>query len=240
MQFYAPCYRCSTVDSPIVFPVAATTERWVVAKCPNGHEVGLIFQASGWAHLFERALRRVAINSPRDAVIDAYTAFDMFLAEVPARARYRSEAGASPRRLRDELKSVNTGERALGAACAVASLASGRPPPKWDTNKTTQLRNKAVHAGEYPTVAEAEELCVEVARVILEFLQILDSDCVNPGSYDGKVFGEAATLFRELHPDINPSFSSGGDIFDWSHSAQSRPSVKDKIAAYRLLPLTNV
>jgi len=101
MQTTMVCFECSQSNAPESLPpesfqIPISTKPWVVTKCPQGHPIALIFQASGWARLFERALRRVAANDPRDAVLDAYTAFEMYIAEVPIRARYDREKGADP------------------------------------------------------------------------------------------------------------------------------------------------
>jgi hypothetical protein len=51
--------------------------------------------------LYERALQRLAEGATRDAVLDAYTALDMYLSHVPARARYdREKVAVASRSLR--------------------------------------------------------------------------------------------------------------------------------------------
>jgi len=41
--------------------------------------------------------QRLVTGNTRDAAIDAYTALEIYLSHVPARARYHREGGASPR-----------------------------------------------------------------------------------------------------------------------------------------------
>lgn len=235
MQCNAVCYTCGQGNDAVVFKVQSTTQRWVLTKCPAGHPVGLIFQSSGWARLFDRGLERLAFGELRDAILDTYTAFEMYLAEVPIRARYDRELGASPAKLRDEMKAAITrSENAIGAARTAASIVSGKPAITWNETVTTTLRNRAIHGGVYPTETEAEKLCLEVGRTILAFEAALDvAPCVNPCPYHKALWLEEASAFKAAHPAINPCFQSGGVMFDWSHSAESRPTVAAQIASHR-------
>ena len=77
--------------------VRLTVEPVALNECQNNHRSVLVCLDGAYALVFERALQRVAIGNPRDAVMpDAYTAFEMFLSHVPARGRYDREKGASP------------------------------------------------------------------------------------------------------------------------------------------------
>lgn len=150
--------------------VRLTSEPVALAECQNGHRSLLYALDGAYALLFERALQRIAIGSPRDAIIDAYTAFEMYLAHLPARARYDREKGASPMKLRDEMKqATGRAEPALGAALATVSIVSSRPPPKIVADATTNLRNRAVHSGHHATDQEAEAMCLEIERLVGEF-----------------------------------------------------------------------
>lgn len=231
----AVCMSCNESNPPVVFKVQSTTQRWVLSKCPAGHPVGIIFQASGWARLFDRGLERLAFGELRDAILDAYTAFEMYLADVPIRVRYDREPGASPSKLREEMRAaISRSENAIGAARSAASIASGKPVITWNEGTTTAVRNRAIHGGVYPSEKEAEQLCLEVGRTILAFEATLDATpCVNPGSFYAKLWVEEATAYKALHPTINPAYVSGGAMFDWSHSPESRPTVAAQIALHR-------
>ncbi len=76
--------------------VPMTTSPVAVLRCQQNHETLYMVQDGPYAMLYERALRRLVLNEPRDAVIDAYTAFEMFLSHVPVRARYDREAAGKP------------------------------------------------------------------------------------------------------------------------------------------------
>ena len=93
--------------------VRLTSEPVALNECKNGHRSVLVFLDGAYALVFERALQRVAIGSPRDAVMDAHTAFEMFLAHVPARARYDREKDASPLKLLEETKAATEGRPAF-------------------------------------------------------------------------------------------------------------------------------
>ncbi len=77
-----------------------------------------------------------------------------------------------------------TTERTMGAALATVAVVSSQAPPKIDTEKTTSLRNRAVHAGDYPKDPEAEAMCLEIERLIYECeLRMEAQTCVNPRTY---------------------------------------------------------
>jgi hypothetical protein len=143
-----------------------TLEGSGVLKCDSGHERMIHLFESGWAILYERALQRHAAGQYRDAVLDAFTALEMYCAEVPARYRYDHEKDAEAAALLEETKPcVRTSERAYGAAFAVASVVSEEPPPRhW--SKLHETRNNATHAGLYPTEADSLHVCDDVFRVV--------------------------------------------------------------------------
>jgi hypothetical protein len=167
--------------------------------------------------------------------MDAYTAFEMYLAHVPARARYDREIGSSPRALRAEMKwATGTAERSMAAALAAASLAGGAPPPKIDTERTTKLRNSATHAGHYPKDAEAENLCLEVERVILALEALLSvQKCANLDPYWMKTISEEIddSIARQGVAELPRVHSSMGTVL----AVNSFPigNAKEAIESYR-------
>jgi hypothetical protein len=198
------------------FKVRLTTKRWATTQCPRGHKWAIIFQAPGWGRLFERGLDCLALDAPRDAVLDAYTAFEMYLAEVPVRARYDREPGATPRKLRQVMRAATRlTENAIGAARATFSVLSGKPAPTWSPDKTTNVRNEAIHAGQYPTAKAAEILCVELVRVIVEFEEVLTAQgCVNEVPFHRAVWMEDADDLKKEAPEYPIMWSSGGVYLD--------------------------
>jgi hypothetical protein len=218
--------------------VRLTTEPVAVAKCTNGHESLLIIRDGAYAMLFERGLQRLVIGNTRDAVIDAYTAFEMYLSHVPARARYDREKGASPANLRKDTESATKyAERALAAALATASLVSALPPPKVDQKKTTEFRNRAVHAGYYPNEAEAETMCIQVEKLIYEFERCLGTQkCVNAQSYWSAAIDEdiRTTIKRQAVgrlPSVQINFDT---VLAGNHPPNKRGvRVAQRLAEYR-------
>ena len=218
--------------------IRLTTDPVVVATCFHGHKSVLAILDGAYALLFERALQRLVTGNTRDAVVDAYTAFEMYLAQVPARARYDREAEASAQRIRRELDGVSRyAERALGAALAVISLIDGQPPPKVDPRKTTELRNRSVHAGYYPTDAEAEALCVEISRIISEFDRRFEAQgCVNPTTYWQSTIDDEIRQSRERHgiealPTVVAHF--GTELASNRAPNRSTFSLEERISEYR-------
>ena len=130
-----------------------------------------------YALVYERALQRYMKGDLRDAVIDAYTAFEMYVATVPVRARYDLDRNLPPKdipRLRRELKPcTSNAASALAAALATISLLARHAPPKVNP-KIARIRNLAVHAGEYPSVDDAERVLFEVEELVVRFDDVLD------------------------------------------------------------------
>jgi hypothetical protein len=128
------------------------------------------------ALVFERGLQRLADGDLRDAVVDAYTAMDMYMPTVPVRARYDRNRALAPKdisQLRKDFKFLTRdANKALGAALAVVSVLSGKAPPVFD-QKLSNFRNDAVHAGKYPSKEDATWAVFEVARIVMEFDDLL-------------------------------------------------------------------
>jgi hypothetical protein len=218
--------------------VRLTTEPVALAVCAQEHKSVLIIHDGAYALLFERALQRLVTGNARDAVIDAYTAFEMYLAHVPVRARYDRELGASPRALRSEMESITKlSERTIGAALTAASIAGFCPPPKIDARKTAELRNRAVHAGHYPREDEVEQLCGEIDRVISELESMLGKqDSVNAQHYWSKAIGEDIAESLERHgwkglPGVQSSF--GTVLASDRRPNRSSIGLSETIANYR-------
>jgi hypothetical protein len=165
--------------------VRVTTETGTVVTCANGHRHAYFFQHAAYVILFERALLRLCNDEPRDALLDAYSAMEMFLSHVLPRARYDRERDQSPSQVRDQLKHVtHLAEPARGSALGIISYLTGREAPRLDTN-VTKLRNDAIHAGKYPTTAQAESAVLKIEDLLLTVRDALDAQsCVNEHSYE--------------------------------------------------------
>jgi hypothetical protein len=175
--------------------VRLTTEIAQHLHCSKGHEFLLHVQDSGYGLLYERALQRLADGRTRDAVLDAYTVFDMFLGSAVLGAafvkRYPDHTtpldGTELETLRADLKDVlKSSERTIGAALALACVTSGQNPPKIPT-ELNEIRNKAIHVGVYPSDEDAEWACLEVEKLVNTLRQQLEP------TTDG---GQSNTRFR--------------------------------------------
>jgi hypothetical protein len=157
-----------------------TTEIAQLHRCTQNHDFMVHLQDGGYAILFERGLERLAQGRTRDAVIDGYSAFEMFLSWLVLGCAFDrrypltiplDQAPLEP--LREELKpAIKTAERATGAALALAAALSGKAPPKIPS-KLSELRNEAVHAGNYPTDKQAEDACLAIEKLVVEFRQLV-------------------------------------------------------------------
>ena len=177
--------------------VRVVAEPVSVVNCEKGHRFVLFVQDLGHAMLFERALFHLVDGNARDAVLDGYTALEMFLALVPVRARYDREKGAKISAIRSELApALKTSDRAMASAMATVSLLTGKAPPSIP-NALSEARNQAVHQGKSPALAKAEEHLVTIANVVGAFEDALDSQqCVNDPPFDSAL---AFTSVEELY-----------------------------------------
>lgn len=234
---------CHACDPVVLFHAPTTTDRWVVTRCPSNHVQAVLFQSPGWARLFERGMRRIASEANRDGVIDAYTAFEMYLAHVPVRARYDREVGAKPEALRAELKPVlSTTDRAIASARMAASLIAKGAPPLWNDQWTAHVRNDAVHSGKHPQTDVAKRLCREIVTAIGAFEAVLAQQaCVNDIPFHQRVYLDGRDKLRAAHPDLEITFYSGATMFGIDHTLHQ--SVDDSFAEYaafvpRAIPIT--
>ncbi|WP_394845221.1 hypothetical protein LZC95_50360 [Pendulispora brunnea] len=212
--------------------VTISDKRAARATCDKGHGFNVAIAAPAYALLYERALQRLSTGDLRDAVLDAYTALDMYLPNVPLRARYESDKTLTPRDipgLRSELKKHATrhSERAIGAALAVVSVVSGKAPPHFDRS-LSEIRNDAIHAGIYPDREAAEEMIFRIATLILEFESLLN-----------KTFPDRDPSFRlALQIADFPKFEESGDRTTvgtgtiLSGDLEPSPTARDRLKQY--------
>ena len=216
-----------------------THERSTVATCRNNHTFGIVVGEPAFALVFERGLQRLVDGDLRDAVLDAYTGLDMYTPIVPVRARYDSDRSLGPKdipRLRKELGFTSSdANKALGAAFAVASVVSGKPPPKFNS-KLARLRNEAIHAGHYPSAEDAKWAILEVERIVTELDELLG----------------------QVDPDRDPPFRLAVEMVDFPRTGQAnfhttllfsavlsgvtkpRETVDSRLARYRNGELENI
>jgi len=211
-----------------------TTEPAMEATCKHGHRSIVFFNDPAHALLFERALYRLVQGQTRDAVLDAYTAFEMYISHVPSRMRYDREPGASPAAIRDQLAAVlKISDRALAAAMTCASLLSAGEPPSIP-NRLANLRNMTVHLGHVATDAEADELCIGAAETIAAFETVLTKVAsVNPTPYWLEYQREQPAKWSKTLPDeaMPITFVQLGTTLARANASGS--DVRDRIAKYR-------
>jgi hypothetical protein len=141
----------------VSFPAQIRSDSTSLLRCPEGHRILHVIQDGGFGRLFERGLERLARESPRDAVMDVYTAFEMYLSHVVVRALFdRPSNTQKPAEIRSRLKhALQTSDKAGAAALATyASIASGELPVF--KSDLSSIRNNAVHQGFYPSVGDVE------------------------------------------------------------------------------------
>jgi hypothetical protein len=217
-----------------------THERSAAVTCLNGHRFGVVVTEPAYALVFERGLQRLIDGELRDAVLDVYTALDMYMPTVPVRARYDRDLSLCPKdipRLRKEFGfSAADANKALGAAFAVAAVVSGKPPPKFDS-KLSKLRNRAVHAGEYPTAEEAEWAAFEVERIVATLTEMLNEVAPNRDPS----FRLAVSMIDFPVVDPRPAANASVGIFGvLSEATTPRETVKRRLDRYRNGELRNI
>jgi hypothetical protein len=223
-------------QAPVPIEVPITTEPASQVTCPRGHVSFVAVQDAPYALLYERALQRLSRGLARDAILDAYTAFEMFLVHVVVRARYDREPGASPTQLMSELSdALKTSDRCLAGALVAASIACGGPPPKVP-GRLQEMRNRAIHRGEHPSIKEAEEACFTIERLVREFEGCLSkTPRVNAGAYALRWHFEAFKKYRDAmdSADVPFSFASCSCVLDPARAAKPPESAQKRLEAYR-------
>ncbi|XXT17962.1 hypothetical protein WME94_47815 [Sorangium sp. So ce429] len=217
-----------------------THERSTVVTCRTGHRFGLVITEPAYALVFERGLQRLVDGDWRDVVLDAYTALEMYMSTVPIRARYDRDPSLTIKdipRLRKEFKfSTSDANKALGAAFAVAAVVSGRAPPKFES-ELAALRNRAVHAGEYPTAERAEWAVLEVERVVTTLDDMLDA--VAPTRDPSFRLAVSMVDFPVLTPQPAGQMTVGFSAV-LSGGTKPRETVPNRLARYRSGELRNL
>ena len=102
-------------------------------------------------------------------------------------------------------------------------------------NEEVAGETKATEGSVAPPAEKAgEKLCIELARVIVEFESILKTQkCVNEAPYFMRVWTDGAEALKLARPDLNPVYAAGGTMFDQDHTALQ--TVEECIAEYRRL-----
>jgi hypothetical protein len=181
---------------------------------------------------------RLSRGDSRDAVLDAYTAFDMYLSIVPVRARYDRDVSLAPKdiaRIRDELAPLTRlSERAIGAALACASLVSGAAPPAIPS-RLQAIRNEAVHGGVYPSESDAEWLALKVEELICAFELLLDAASPSRDPPFHVAF-QIASFIGTDGPPAGIQRVSTGRGFVLSRANDPQPKAIDRLSDYRADP----
>jgi hypothetical protein len=182
MKYEALCMRCN-LDAAMKSDqslrrkcsVIVEQERAYRVQCGTGHLFLLVLENASHSLLFDRAVERLASGETRDAVTDGCTALEMFLSEVPVRARYQSEPLGQLSIIREELRRVvNTSERALAGSFVIASLLGGCAPEHVrQLEEVRANRNKAIHGGVRPSEKQAEDALSCIQQTVAWFEGIL-------------------------------------------------------------------
>jgi hypothetical protein len=158
------------------FPRVTVTDTVSVVTCENGHEFIYAIQDGAYALFFERGLRRFALGQFRDAILDAYTALEMYLSHAPVIAAFHANGGTKkPSELREQIGEGILGltERCWGATAVAVFLRTGKSAPQ-PSSSITKIRNDAAHAGVYPSEQQAKKLIVYVATTIIDIANAID------------------------------------------------------------------
>jgi hypothetical protein len=178
------CQQCelesgATQEDALLGRVSALTTPQVKV-CARGHRIIIATLDGAYALMFERALQWVAFGGYRDAVLDAHSALEMYFAQVPVRARYDREPGASVLAIREELKAtIKTSDRCRAAAETVISLLTRASPLRLQESLSA-VRNEAIHSGKMPSLEEAKKVCFGVEAIVKAYDEVLDRQpCAN-------------------------------------------------------------
>lgn len=152
-----------------------THDGYATIECDKDHRVIYAFQGGAHALLYERALQRLADDAPRDAILDAYTAFEVFMQMVVERCVFEAQTSVTLDDVRAQLGYVfKSSERTLGAALVAVATRTGSAPPKIPGD-IQNLRNDATHRARYPSVPQAEKAILAIGGLIRDFDALLDA-----------------------------------------------------------------
>jgi hypothetical protein len=166
MKLLAACPVCNP-DQPKVVPIHLRDDGAADATCPVGHGFVVVSPHDKFEILFEAAALALLDDYPREAVTDFSAALEQFYAFfIQIVAARRTTASPEPPGIevveidpdgaaRAWQQIAAQSERQLGAFLYLHLLVTGKA---YEIDKAgVELRNRVVHRGYLPTLAEASE-----------------------------------------------------------------------------------
>jgi hypothetical protein len=138
-------------------------------ECPLGHHFSVNIVYYEFQKLFESAVNALAINQYREAVSSFSASYERFIElfiRITMKANMKAN-GISIDAYSKAWKQIsNQSERQIGAFVVLFVLEFGIDPPLL-ARKCTELRNKVIHKGYFPT----EQECFEYGNSVLELIR---------------------------------------------------------------------
>jgi hypothetical protein len=203
MKLYGACTECamdlgggpfsSTADFAWVDLGDLREEGVARGKCPRGHEVNVIIQASRHVILFDSACLALLDGYYREAIGSFAVALERFY-EFALRV-ICAHRGLGHEIVEEAWKLLGTSEREFGAFTFVYALLTGKPLPKW---KLADERNAATHKGRLPTQEGAFAFGDACYQRILAVTNELRTTA------EGALNGEISRQMAERHAHLGP------------------------------------
>ncbi len=191
------CFECS--DPATGSWYAPVTGNGVnVSRCPAGHVVNFMIQTPFYYLLFLRGLTDAARKDFREAVLNAYAAWDVFVARACNLLLAEDGAADAWKGLPGRLRRAEP----LLALYAGLFAAKTRSLPKLVSTASQETRNLVIHGDYIPEEQEAINLAVDVLDCMRAF-QVAFPEIIAKDEY-----GEAATArlaeAGRTHMEENP------------------------------------
>jgi len=238
MEFRYHCLWCPPSEL-VLHPVFIGADRAYPVRCAQGHQAVLLLGNAPYSLLFERGLSRLVAGDTRDAVLDAYTSFEMFCAEYPIRLRHAAAPAALATIRHDFREVTKTSDRALAVAYASYGMITHRAVRSLP--KLTEIRNRATHGGVRPSYEEALKLC----RWVSSELEALN-EAISPLQHGAYLAAERLDRLAECSerfgaaPVVEQSFNSVLDAYGWLPGLTGvfgRTSIDDQLEALKRGPV---
>ena len=154
MKLLAPCPTCTSEPSA-AYAVDLAKDQTFELRCSEGHAHRCLWHVPRYELLFESGMLALVDNYPREAVTSFAVAVERFY-EFWLQA-VLAQRGVEEPAWQASWKQVKQSERQVGAFILIYRVELGKSAPLLPDDPWVKFRNNVVHAGYWPSAAEAQE-----------------------------------------------------------------------------------
>jgi hypothetical protein len=182
MRYYISCPQCSIGDQFIV-NVSPNNSGIYEINCPEGHEYKLDILSNHFQVLFENAIHSLADKYFIESFTSFASSYERFL-EFFIKVVYLSN-NINKEEFEETWKLMSSRSERQQGAFIVTYLNEFNKKPQLLSNKMTELRNKVIHKGYFPS----EEDCINFGNAILEVIRPIILVLKNEKKYEWQLIG---------------------------------------------------